>query len=53
MDTENKLVVTRGEGVEGGQSRERAHVYGDGWQLDFWWGTRCSLYRSQNIMIYV
>ena len=31
---------------------KRAHIYGDGWKLDFWWWTRCSLCRSQNVVMY-
>ena len=48
-DTENRLVVNRGRGE--GKRGKGAHLYGDGWHLDFWWWTQCSLYRSQNIVL--
>ena len=45
-------VSQRGMGEGRGQRRKGAHMFGDRWQLDFWWWTRCSLYRSRNIMMY-
>ena len=36
-DTENRLVVTRGEGAVGGQNRQGSQQYGDGWKLNFRW----------------
>ena len=34
MDTENRLVVTRGKG-DWGENKWIKRVYGDGWKLDF------------------
>ena len=37
IDTENRLVVTRGKTVGEGERGKGTHIYGDGWKLDFWW----------------
>ena len=37
-DVGNRLLVTRGEvGLEEGERDKGAHVYSDGWKLDYWW----------------
>ena len=36
-DVDNRLLFTRGGGVEGGHTGEGSHLYGDGWKPDLGW----------------
>ena len=51
-DTENRAVVTRGEGgrvVEVGKGEQ---LYSGRWKLNFWWGACCRVYRNRNMRLY-
>lgn len=37
VDTENGVVVTRGEGDREDKMREGHQLYGEGWKAEFWW----------------
>ena len=50
VNTENRVVVTRGEGAEvEGKMDKGDQLYGDGWKLTFWWSAHCRVYRNRNI----
>ena len=51
IDKENRLVVTRGEESRGRAKRVRGHtcMLTD---TEYWWWTRCSLYRSWYIIMH-
>ena len=40
VDTENRVVVTRGEGGKD-KIGKVGQLYGDRWKLSFWWWARC------------
>lgn len=48
IDTENRFVVTRGEGCY--RAGQRDQLYGDGWKLDLW--SHRGVFRCWIIMLY-
>ena len=51
INTEIRLVVTRGEGMEGKMGK-RGQLHSNGWKLDWCWWSLCSVYRCWIIMLY-
>ena len=41
----------RGRGLESRQNGERDQTYGDGWHLDLWWWSLCSVFRCQIVSL--
>ena len=37
IDTETRVVITRGEGEAEGEMDEGGQLYGDTWKLHLWW----------------
>lgn len=51
-DTENRIGVTRGEGVVEGKMDKGDQLYGDGRKVNFWWWALCRVDRSKNKTFY-
>ena len=59
VNTENRVVVTRGEGAQCGRWGEEAkmvkrdQMYSEGWKLNFWWWACCGYTEVEINVVYL
>ena len=52
INTDNSMVVTRGEGSQGAVKGKGGQMYGDGGWFDFGWWAYNAMYRSCMMVVY-